>query len=203
MDFWDVVRRRRMVRAFTAEAVAVDVLDRILDAGRRAPAAGNADGRAFVVLAGSTETASYWDATLPQGERRDSFRWGGLLDAPVLVVVCASANAYVERYAEPDKVGAGLGASADAWPVPYWTVDAALSTMRILDACVAEGLGACFFGIFDHEAAVCDALGVPDEWRPIGTIAIGHADPARDEPGRSATRARPTLDAIVHRGGWR
>jgi nitroreductase len=190
-----------MVRSFTPDPVDAAVLARVLDAGRRAPAAGNADGRAFVVLDGAAETARYWDATLPAGSGRDAFGWPGLLRAPVLVLPCASADAYVTRYAEADKAGTGLGAGPEQWAVPYWTVDTAFSAMRVLDACVAEGLGACFFGLFGHVSAVKAALGIPDEWQPVGTIAIGHGDGA-DEPGRSASRPRPPLDEMVHRGGW-
>ena len=190
-----------MVRSFTTAPVDGAVLARVLDAGRRAPAAGNADGRAFVVLEGPAETARYWDATLPEGPGRAAFRWPGLLRAPVLVLPCASAGAYVARYAEPDKARTGLGAGADEWAVPYWTVDTAFAAMRMLDACVAEGLGACFFGLFAHEGAVKAALRIPDEWQPLGAIAIGHGD-GGDEPGRSAGRPRPALDTVVHRGGW-
>jgi hypothetical protein len=43
-------------------------------------------------------------------------------------------------------------------------------------------------------------LGVPDGWRAVGTVAMGH--PAPDEPGRSAGRPRRTLDEVVHRGTW-
>jgi nitroreductase len=89
----------------------------------------------------------------------------------------------------------------ERWPVPYWHIDAAFTAMLVQLAAVDEGLGVLFFGIFDHTAAVRQALGIPDDRQPIGTIAIGH--PAGDgRPGRSAGRARRTLDAVVHRGAW-
>ena len=52
-------------------------------------------------------TARFWDATLPD-ERRATFRWRHLLDAPVMAVALADPQAYVERYAEPDKEATGL-----------------------------------------------------------------------------------------------
>ena len=85
MDFADVVRSRRMVRAFEPRPVPPDVLDRVLDVARRVPAAGNTQGLDLVVLEGPEQTARYWDVTLA-AERRDGFRWPGLLDAPVLIV---------------------------------------------------------------------------------------------------------------------
>jgi nitroreductase len=199
MDLADALRRRRMVRTFTGEPVARDVLDRILAAGRRAPSAGNTQGTELLVLEGAVETARYWDATLP-AERRSTFRWPGLLLAPVLVIPCVEADAYVERYGEPDKARTGLGAGADRWAVPYWHVDGGMAAMAMLLATVDAGLGALFFGIFDHEASVRATFGIPAAFQPIGTMAIGH--PAPDEPGRSVSRGRRPADDVIHRGSW-
>jgi len=119
----------------------------------------------------------------------------------VLVIPCARPGHYVERYAEPDKARTGLGAGTDAWPVPYWFVDSGMATMAMLLQAVDEGLGACFFGIFEHEPAVRVALGIPDDVAPVGTIALGRPD-GDDRPSRSTRRGRRSLDEIVHRGGW-
>src|SRR5690606_20368142 len=102
---------------------------------------------------------------------------------------------------EPDKAHTGLGAGVGAWPVPYWFVDTGMAAMAMLLAVVDEGLGACFFGIFDHEPAVRDAFAIPADVAPIGTIAVGH--PAEDRPSRATRRGRLALDQVVHRGGWR
>lgn len=199
MGLGDVVRRRRMVRAFTDEPVSEAVVDGLIDLARRAPSAGNSQGMAYVVLAGSSETSRYWDITLPP-DRRASFRWPGLVGAPVLVIIVARPDAWVERYAEPDKATTGLGEGPDAWRVPYWWVDAGMAVEHLLLGAVDAGLGACFFGLFDHEPAVLAALGVPAGWRAVGTVALGH--PAPDEPGRSSERPRPPLEDVIHRGHW-
>jgi nitroreductase len=188
-----------MARAFTDEPVDPAVVEGLVDLARRAPSAGNSQGCAFVVLSGVDETAPYWDVTLP-AERRASFRWPGLVASPVLIVCLVRPDAWVERYAEPDKASTGLGEGSDAWPVPYWWVDAGMAVEHLLLGAVDAGLGACFFGLFDHEAAVLAELGVPEGWRAVGTVALGHSAP--DEPGRSATRPRPTLDEVIHRGRW-
>lgn len=201
MEFTDVVRSRRMVRAFEPRPVPADVLDRVLDLARRVPAAGNTQGLDLVVLEGPEQTARYWDATLP-AERRAAFPWPRLLDAPVLIVPVGDPGAYVERYGEPDKARTGLGASADVWSVPYWYVDTAFAAMVALLAAVDEGLGALFFGQFDHEEAVRAALGIPSERRPVGTIALGYAAAGADRPSASSRRPRRPLDDLVHRGRW-
>jgi nitroreductase len=190
-----------MTRAFRPEPVPEDALARCLDAGRRAPAAGNTvEGRAFLVV---DEPARYWDVTLP-GERRSAFAFPGLLQAPVLVVVCCRPAAYAERYAEADKARtATLGRGPAAWPQPLWWFDAGAAAEAILLQARADGLGACLFGLFDHEAAVLAAFGVPDGWRAACTIALGHPDEAAPAPpGRSAARRRATLGEVVHRGRW-
>ncbi|WP_344042278.1 nitroreductase family protein [Nocardioides panacihumi] len=50
METWDALRARRNVRQFTQERVPDEALDRILDAGRRAPSAGNWQPWDFVVV---------------------------------------------------------------------------------------------------------------------------------------------------------
>jgi len=200
MQFADVVTSRRMVRAFDARPIPRDVLDRVLDLARRVPAAGNTQGLDLVVLEGASETARYWDASLAP-DARARFPWPKLLDAPVLIIPVGDPTAYVDRYAEADKARTGLGAGVDAWSVPYWYVDTAFAAMVALLAAVDEGLGALFFGQFEHEAAISAALGIPSDRRPVGTIALGYAlDEQR--PSMSSQRPRRAFDDVVHRGGW-
>ncbi len=198
-----------MVRSFRPDPVAPELLDRILDRARRAPSAGNSQGCAFLVLSGPAEVGRYWEVTLPEA-RRATFPWPGLLVAPVLVLPYVSAEVYVARYAEADKMRrvaaaasarAALGRSAEEWPVPYWFVDGGMVAMGVLLGAVDAGLGACFFGVFEHEAAVAAAFGVPSSQRPIGAIALGW--PAEEQrASASAGRPRPPLDSVVHRGRW-
>jgi len=188
-----------MVRAFTADPLDPEVVDGLIDLARRAPSAGNSQGFAYVVLSGPEETARYWDVALPPA-RRTTFGWPGLVAAPVLVLALVRPESWVERYSEPDKVTTGLGTSPGAWPTPYWWVDGGMAVEHLLLGAVAAGLGACFFGTFGHESAVQAALGVPEGWRVLGVVALGH--PAPDVPGRSAARPRRSVEDIVHRGGW-
>jgi nitroreductase len=188
-----------MVRAFTDDPVDPAVVDHLVDLARRAPSAGHSQGWSFVVLEGPAQTARYWDVALPP-DRRPAFRWTGLVSAPVLVVVLVRPEAWVERYGEPDKAATGLGAGAAVWPVPYWWVDGGMAVEHLLLGAVDAGLGACFFGLFDHEDAVLHALEVPAGWRAVGTVALGH--PAPDEPSRSVARGRRDLHEVLHRDGW-
>lgn len=49
MDYWDAIRARRNVREYTDQPIPAADLDRILDAGRRAPSASNRQHWDFVV----------------------------------------------------------------------------------------------------------------------------------------------------------
>lgn len=199
MDVPQAIRARHMVRSFTDEPVGAAALEELCDLARRAPSAGNSQGTAFLVLDEASSVARYWDVTLPAA-RRGSFRWPGLVAAPVLVLVAVRPETYVERYAEPDKAHAGLGDSTESWPVPYWWVDAGAVAQNLLLAAVDAGLGACLFGAFEHERAVAQAFGVPEGWRLVATVAVGHPAPSPD--GRSVSRPRRPLDEVRHRNRW-
>ncbi len=156
------------------------------------------------------DTARLWDVTLPPA-RRAGFRWSGLVGAPVVIVPLVEPGAYPRRYAEADKAATGRGTGVDAWPVPYWWVDGGMAVHGLLLAAVDAGLGALFYGLFEHEAAALAALGVPPGWRALGAIALGwparpapdaSAADAADAAGRSAGRPRPPLASVLHRGGW-
>jgi nitroreductase len=197
MEFQEVVRRRRMVRNFSDRPVPAEVLDRILDNGRRAPSAGFSQGFGFLVLEGPEQVGRFWAATFPPGKRA-GFRWPGLFRAPVIVLPCSDKAAYLDRYAEPDK--GWTDRDEGRWPVPYWDVDTAFATMSMLLTAVDAGLGALFFGIFDGLPALRAAFGIPELVAPIGAVALGW--PERDEPSPSLARGRRPFEEVVHRGHW-
>jgi nitroreductase len=199
VELVDAVLARRMVRDFDGRAVDPALVDRLLDLARRAPSAGHSQGTEFLVLEGDDATG-WWDLTLPP-DRRDGFAFPGLVAAPVVVVPVGIPDAYVRRYAEPDKAATGLGADAAAWPVPFWLVDTAFATMTLLLAATDAGLGALFYGLFGREGAVRRAYGIPDDHRPVGAVALGWPG-ADDRRGRSSGRGRRPLGEVVHRGRW-
>jgi nitroreductase len=200
MEFQEVVQRRRMVRSFSADPVPAEVLDRILANARRAPSAGFTQGFSFLVLEGPEETTRFWSVTMPDPARRETFGYPRLLDAPVIVVPLSSKQAYLDRYAEPDK---GVFDRRESfWPVPYWHIDAGFATMLVLLTAVDAGLGALFFGIFpEHLDAFRDAFGVPETETPIGAVALGYAA-ACDPPSPSLRRGHKPVEQVVHRGRW-
>lgn len=183
-----------MCRNFLPDPLPNGLVPELLDQARRAPSAGNSQAVEFWVV---TDPEQYWRLTLTP-ERRAEFPWPGLLVAPVLVVVLTNPERYLERYAEADKAHTGLGNSTDAWPVPYWWVDAGMAVQTLLIAATSADLGSCFFGAFEHELAVVEGLNIPEGRRVVGTVALGYA--AEDRPSSSATRPRRPLDEVIYYG---
>ncbi len=192
---------RRAVRAYRPDPLPAGLLDGLLDRARRTPTAGNCQGVEFLVLDQPDAVATYWATTLAE-ERRASFPWPGLLKAPALVAPFGLPERYLERYGEADKVASGLGSAKGEWPVPYWLTDAAFAAMALQLLAVEEGLGCCFFGMFEHEAAVRERFGVPGSARSPGVVALGWPDGVGERASGSASRGRRHLGEVVHRGSW-
>jgi nitroreductase len=196
MEFQDVVRRRRMVRRYHPDRpVPADVVDRIVTNGLRAPSAGFAQGWGFLVLDDPADIARFREAARPA---EDPDHWfAANVQAPLLIVPHSHKDAYLDRYAQPDK---GFVDRSDAWwPAPYWDIDTGFAAMVMLLTAVDAGLGACFFGIpRDRIDAYREAFGVPTGFTPIGAISVGYSD----EPPRDVRSRRRAVDEVVHRGRW-
>jgi nitroreductase len=196
MRFAEVIRRRRMVRGFTAEPVPWETVQRLVRAAQRAPSAGYTQGISFIAV---TDPAGRREVAALAGEAwytRSGHR-PFISEAPVQLVVCADEAAYRARYREPDKRKAD-GRERD-WPVPWWYVDAGAALMLLLLAAVDAGLHAAFVGVRDP-SALADVLGVPAGVIPIGVALVGHGAP--DKRTRSLRRGRRPLAQVLHRESW-
>lgn len=194
MEFRETLRRRRMVRRYTDEPVDRAVVERIVDAARRAPTAGHSQGQFFVV---ATETDARRQVAAAAGEQEwvaKGFEpW--LSAAPVHVVPCASESVYRQRYAEQDKSASRVGRD---WEVPFWWVDGGAAMMTLLLAAVDEGLAAGFLAV--EADRLRGALGIPDDVAPIGVVTIGH--PASDRRSGSLARGRKAWEDQVRWQRW-
>jgi nitroreductase len=187
-----------MVRRYADRPVAPETLDRLLDNATRGPSAGFSQGYAFLVLDSPEDVARFWLATGADPDASNPWL-DGMRTAPVVIVPLAHQDAYLDRYAEPDK---GWTDRDEArWPVPYWHVDTGMAALLILQTAVDEGLGACFFGIpGEHVDGFREAFGVPGDHTPIGAITVGHRTASTGSRGSAARRERRT--DTVHRGRW-
>jgi len=199
MDFTEVVLKRRMVRHFTSEAVAPEVIERILELARHAPSAGFTQGQSFVVV-----TQPQLKDAIARICHEESYTTGGfhsyISEAPVLVIACTSEAAYHRRYQEPDKVNED--GTEIPWPVPFWHMDAGCAIMILLLAVVDAGLSAGFAGIPTVQGLdiLRELLGIPEEVTPVGVIPIGHRAP--DIPSPSLKRGRKPGGEYIHHEKW-
>ena len=187
-----------MVRNYDPDRpVPPAVVDRLLAHAIRAPSAGFSQGWGFLVLEEAADRDRFWAATSEPGAATS---WlAGMRRAPLIVVVHSHKDAYLDRYAEPDK---GWTDRDEArWPVPYWHIDAGMAALLMLLTVVDEGLAACFFGIPPEKLpGYRAAFGVPAGFTPIGAITVGYPAPDRRSP--SLKRGRRGVDEVVHRGRW-
>lgn len=199
MEFDDVVRRRRSVRAYRPEIPDADLLDRLVDTARRAPTAGFAQGVDFLVLDEPAAVGGFYDLTHPPDARIPEDRM--IERPPCLIVVWSDPGRYLRRYSEGDKIRFGLD-DPDRWAVRFWDIDAAMAAMQLQLAAVNAGLATWFFGIAHGEDAIRARFRVPEDRNLVGIVGLGW--PAEDETpiGSGTTRPRRPLGEQLHRNGW-
>lgn len=203
VEFQRVVAKRRMVRSFEDRPIPPEVFERMLRNALRAPSASNIEGWAFLVLEGADETGAFFDIT-----RRETYGLPDLFRAPLVIVCLSSKEAYLDRYAQPDKGWTDRDESR--WPVPYWDIDAGMAALLILLTAEDQGLGALFFGVGGPGSALRGdtdltafrtAYDIPETHRPIGAVAVGYKAKATVVTSRRPSKRR-SFEAVVHRGRW-
>jgi nitroreductase len=198
-SFYELLKKRRMVRHYTGEPVPRDVLERIVATVRRAPSAGFSQGQRLLVVDDPELLARI--AALGDDEPIEGVEpWFETAAAQVFVMTREAD--YHERYQKEDKL---QGGDEIVWPVPFWHVDAGAAMMLILVAAIEEGLAAAVYGIFgEDERKLRDILQIPDDLTLVAGISIGYPLP---DPGWSAktsrtTQRRRTQDELVMWNHW-
>ena len=105
MEHTEVVRRRRMVRAYRDEPLPEGTADRLVRAALRAPSAGFSQGWGFLVLDEPDDRARFWDAI-------DAPDWSyppEIRVAPLVIVTLSNKSVYLDRYAEPTRAACSTG----------------------------------------------------------------------------------------------
>ncbi len=198
MEFRELLRRRRMVRAYSDEPVAPEAVDRIVGVVRRAPSAGFSQGhRLYVVTGASTRQALARLAGEDEYAAAGHERW--ISAAPVHVVVGVREESYHERYRAADKLRDG---EEIGWPAPYWYVDAGAMFMLLQLAALDEGLVAGVFGVPPEQVPELKAaVGMPGDVHFVCVVTIGHPAPQGDDRATTSrlSRRRLPLDELVRR----
>ena len=199
MNLRDILKRRRMVRHYTGEAIPRETLERIVATVRRAPSAGFSQGQRLLVVDDPGLLADL--ATLAGGsDDPDLEPW--FPSAPAHVLVLTREADYHERYRSDDKLQDGEEID---WPVPFWYVDAGATLMLVLLAAIDEGLSAGVYGVpAKQDPAWRALLDIPDELRIVAGVTVGRGAPDPGWSGKTsrATQRRRALDEIVKWNRW-
>jgi len=203
MDLREILKRRRMVRAYEPEPISRETIERIVGTVRRAPSAGFSQGQRLVVVtdAGTRQRiAEIVEEASPVPRSAATLeQW---LNAPVLIVVGVREDDYHDRYRKSDKL---IDGAEIEWPIPYWHFDAGAVAMLILLAAIDEGYAAGLFGVFmEATKPFKELLRIPDDVAVACCITIGR--PADDSNWTAMssrlTQARKSVDDLVHWEHW-
>jgi len=170
LDVFEAIKSRRSVRAFTNEPVSDAEVEKLIDAARWAPSAGNIQPWEFVVVR---------DPEIKKGLSKAALDQTFIEEAPVVIVVCANVW----------RSGQGYGTRGVNL---YCLQDTAAATQNMLLAAQALELATCWVGAFQEEEAR-KVLNIPTGVRPVAIIPVGHA---AEKP---MARSRRPLSEIVHR----
>ncbi|MGD6932723.1 MAG: nitroreductase family protein [Candidatus Bathyarchaeia archaeon] len=159
MEVFEAIKNRRSIRKFTNQAVSEEMVEKLVEAARMAPTAGNAQAYQLVIVRQEEQKQRLSQAAFGQKQ---------VQTASVVFVVCADLKKAQESYS-------GRGKSL------YCIQDTAAVTENILLAACSMGLGTCWIGAF-NEDAVKDVINAPEDMRPVAMIPIGY--PAESPPER-------------------
>lgn len=151
MDVYEAIETRQSIRRYRPDPVSDEVLNRVLNAMRLAPSAGNLQPWRFVVVGDPAVREQLAKATNRQ-------EW--IAHAPMIIAACGwKQRAY-----------SGMGGYWNALPV-----DVAIAFDHLTLAAAAEGLGTCWIGSF-IEQEVRRVLGIPEEVTVIALTPMGYHD---------------------------
>lgn len=121
MSLIDVILSRRSIRKYEDKEVPKEILEKILEAGRQAPSAGNRQPWHFVVV-----TDDGIKERLPQG------RWNTFIRDSAFTVV-------------------GCGSTGDPYSRRWSTIDTTIALQNMVVAAWSLGIGSCWIGDFKEE----------------------------------------------------
>jgi nitroreductase len=164
MEFQELIAQRYSVRAYKPDDVPSNMIDKILEAARLAPTAANRQSFKLFVI----KTAGFKD------ELKNIYHQEWFTQAPYVIGICGIPEGNWIR-----KDGKN-----------YADVDSAIVMDHVILAATNMGLGTCWIGAFDPNAAR-KFLDLSQEMEPIAFTPIGYpADHVR-------IKKRKPIDKLV------
>ena len=169
MSFLELAGKRYSVRAYKPDPVEDEKLQQVLEAARLAPTACNLQPFQFIVIHTRGKEA---------GLRR-VYGASWFVAAPVVICACGiPSQSWVRRDGKN-----------------YCEVDVTIAMDHLILAAADLGLGTCWIGAFNPDAAR-EVLGLPDGVEPIAFTPLGYPD---DRPG---FKSRNPLSELVRYEHW-
>jgi nitroreductase len=156
-DLLRLIVSRQSDRKYSNKPVEKEKLDRIIEAGRMAPSACNAQPWKFIVADDPGLCLKLADAASAKLLGMNSF----VSQAPVMIVIVREQANFTSR------VGGSIKKK------DYSLIDIGIAAENICLQAEAEGLGSCMLGWFD-EKQVQKLLGIPRSKRVELIITIGY-----------------------------
>ncbi len=169
MEFSELIKARYSVRGYTSDPVEDEKLNAILEAARIAPTAANRQPFHIIVI--HTEGR--------QEELRRMYDREWFIEGPLIIVVCGEES---KAWVRHDKAN-------------YGVVDAAIVMDHIILEATNQGLGTCWIGAFNAEAAR-EILCLPKDVDPIVMTPLGYPN---DE---SRPKVRKPIEDLVRYDHW-
>jgi len=160
----ETIAGRRSVRNFLKDDVPKEALDKIIEAMRLAPSAGNLQSRFFYFVRNTEKRAQLSKAAHNQRH---------VAEAPVCIVACTDER-ISQKYGQQ---------GVDV----YSLIDVAAAVENSMLVAHSLGLGTCWIGAMD-EAEVKRILDIPNHLRPISMIPLGYPASRPKMPARKETK---------------
>jgi nitroreductase len=184
-DFYEVLKNRRSVRAYTAEPVSEALLQELIEMAVLAPNGINLQPWRFIVITNQSLLAELnvallpvlRDAELPAAAKFDSLKetfrhpdFNVFYHAPALILILGDRQ------------------------VPTAMIDCQLAAENLFLAAQAKGLGTCYMGFVlmqREDPKIRQLLNLPSGYELMAAAAVGH--PASPGDGKTE-RESPQID---------
>ncbi len=160
MDVLECIKTRRSIRRFTDRPISEETLSQVLEAVKWAPSWANTQTCEIVLIKDAKAKEKIAGLLAPNNPATK-----GVLQAPVLVVICAKMGS------------AGFKNNEEVTNKGDWSMfDAGIASQNLCLAAHSLGLGTVHVAYLDHQA-LDEYLALPDDVQSIEVIPVGY--PAR------------------------
>lgn len=167
MEYSELIKKRYSVRSYKSDPVEEAQLGQILDAARLAPTGANRQAFQLIVIHSAGK----------EDELRIIYDKAWFVQAPIIICACA-----IGEEGKPFRESAAFR-------------DVAIVMDHLILAATNLGLGTCWIGAFDPDAAR-DILGLPEEAVPVAFATVGYSN---DQP---RPKQRKPIGELVRYERW-